>query len=255
MARTAAVCIACLVALPAAAQSARILAHHTLDFDLAQLRGRQVPVVRLEFTGFGRGFALELDNNAALLDGLDATVRASANGADNLFLRGQLLADPEAWARLSRIDGRWTGGFFDGTELYPIDDAANVVDLLPAPAAPASTVICRFNDLLLPGLVDDVLTVLEAYRPERQRANFAQFLVRLRANLGKAAGAARELRLSVVTDTEYSAVHTTSASAATASRVDLVDGMCSAQLGTQITATTVRNPTDNGTLPSPTARR
>lgn len=240
--------IACMIALPAAAQSARILAYDTLDADLAQLRGDQAPIGELAFTGFGRTFTLELDDNAALLDALDARVRASARGVDNLFLVGQLIGNPDSWARLSRIDGRWTGGFYDGNELYLIDDAANVADLVPTPARPGSTVLYRFSDLVLPGLVDDVITVSDAYRPKRRGGDYHAFLAHLRANLGKAAGATRELRLTVVTDTEYSAVHGTNANAVTASRVNFVDGIYSAQLSVQITATTVNNLGANGTL-------
>jgi hypothetical protein len=246
--RIAAVFIACLLALPAAAQTARILGHDTLDFEHAPLRGQQAPPRRLAFSAFGRAFVLDVESNTALLESLDAGARASAVGIDNLFLRGKLVGDSGSWARLSRIDGRWTGGFYDGTELYLLDDAVNVADLLAVPARPGSTVIYRFGDLVLPGLLDDVVTVSAAYRPKRPRADYAAFLAHLRANLGKAAGATRELRLTVVTDTEYTAVHTTNADAVTASRVNFVDGIYSAQLGVQITATTVRNLTANGSL-------
>ncbi len=246
--RIAAVFIACLLALPAAAQSARILSHDTLVFGQAPMRGQQAPPGRLGFSAFGRAFELDVESNAALLESLDAAARASASGIDNLFLRGTLVGDSGSWARLSRIDGRWTGGFYDGIELYLVDHAANVADLLATPARPGSTVIYRFSDLVLPGLVDDFISVADSYRPKRPRADYAAFLAHLRANLGKAAGATRELRLTVVTDTEYTAVHTTSADAVTASRVNFVDGIYSAQLGVQITATTLRNLTANGSL-------
>ena len=246
--RFSALLAGCLMALPAIADDARILAYETLRFDAVPMRGHPAPVERLAFAAFGRVFALELDSNAALLDALDANARASTVGADNLFLRGAVVGDATSWARLSRIDGRWTGGFYSGGELYLIDAAQNVADLLPRPTQADSTVIYRFSDLILPGLRDDVISVSDAYRPKQQRADYARFLAHLRASVGKAAGATRELRLTVVTDTEYTTVHGANANAVTASRVNFVDGIYSAQLSVQISATTVSNLDANGTL-------
>jgi hypothetical protein len=237
------------VATPAAADpQARILAFETVSIDAA---ARGDAPARSAVSAFGQEFDLLTAPNTTLLEALPDPVRAAAIAGGNRFLRGELEGVPGSWVRLSSIDGRWTGGFFDGKELYLVDAADAVADLLPAPAAPGSTVIYRFSDLLIPGLFDEVVAVDPEYPvPGGKRRDYAAFAGHLGAAVGKAAGATRQLRLAVVTDVEYGTVHGTNRDAVTASRVNFVDGIYSAQLGVEIVAPTVSNLAANGNMAS-----
>lgn len=238
----------CLMALPALANQTRILAFDTLTFDAMPLRGSPAPVERWEVAAFGQVFELDLRPSARLLDALDATVRTSAVGTDNLFLRGEVVGIPGSWARLSRIDGRWTGGFYDGRELYLIDAVESVASLLPRAAHPDATVIYRMSDLLMPGFHGDTVSVSDAYRTKVAGADYERFVDHLRASVGPAGVASRELGITVVTDIEYASAHGAALNAVTASQINMVDGIYSAQLDIRITATHVRNLADNGSL-------
>jgi hypothetical protein len=239
------------IAAPAAADpQARILAFETVSIDAA---ARGEGPARSTLSAFGRTFDLLTAPNESLLESLPAPVRTTATAGGNRFLRGELAGLPGSWVRLSSIDGRWTGGFFDGKELYLVDAADAVADLLPAPAAPGSTVIYRFSDLLIPGLFDEVIAVDPEYPvPGGKRRDYAAFVGHLGAatGAGKAAGATRQLRLTVVTDVEYGTVHGTNRDAVTASRVNFVDGIYSAQLSVEIVAPTVSNLAANGNMAS-----
>ncbi|MCG6118786.1 MAG: M12 family metallo-peptidase [Aquimonas sp.] len=238
----------CLMVQPAGANDARILAFETLAFDAVPSRGQPSAVERFAFSAFGQAFELELTSNARLLDALDATVRASAIGTDNLFLHGAIVGNEGSWARLSRIDGRWTGGFHDGRELYLMDAAEKVATLLPRHANPGSTVLYRMSDLVMPRFHGGIVSVSDAYKPTARGADYARFVDHLQASVGLAGTATRELGITVVTDTEYSAVHGGDANAVTASQINMVDGIYSAQLGIRITATHVSNLRENGPL-------
>ncbi|MCE3004019.1 MAG: M12 family metallo-peptidase [Xanthomonadaceae bacterium] len=233
-------------AVVAAAPQARILGYETLEIPAAM---RAEGPARTTLTAFGRRFDLLTEPNASLLDALPDTVRAAATAGGNQFLRGTLDGVPGSWVRLSTIDGRWTGGFFDGKELYLVDAAVAVEDLLPAPAAPGSTVIYRFSDLLLPSLFDEVIAVDPDYPvPGGKRLDYAAFAGHLAAASGLGKGATRQLRLTVVTDVEYGTVHGANRDAVTASRVNFVDGVYTGQLDVQVTATTVNNLASNGAM-------
>jgi hypothetical protein len=237
-------------AAAAAAPQARILAFETVAIDDA---ARSDAPARSAVSAFGQEFDLLTAPNTTLLEALPDPVRAAAIAGDNQFLRGELEGVAGSWVRLSSIDGRWTGGFFDGKELYLVDAADAVADLLPAPAAPGSTVIYRFSDLVIPGLFDEVIAVDPEYPvPGGKHGGYAAFVGHLGAatGAGKAAGATRELRLTVVTDVEYGTVHGANRDAVTASRVNFVDGIYTAQLGVQVTATTVSNLSSNGAMAS-----
>jgi hypothetical protein len=233
-----------------AAPQARILAFDTISIE-AKATARDGADARLRMTAFGRPLELLTRPNAALLDALPEPVRAAATLGGNAFLRGEIAGVEGSWVRLSSIDGRWTGGFFDGEELFLVDPAEAVESMLPSPTAPGATVIYRFSDLVLPGLFDEVVAVDPDYPvPGGKRRGYAAFASHLGAvtSRGKAAGATRELRMTIVTDVGYGAVHGANRDAVVASRINVVDGIYSAQLQVQVVASTVRHLSDDGTM-------
>jgi hypothetical protein len=234
-----------LLASAADAAQPRILAFETVTIDTAM---REKASARTAVEAYGARFDLLTRDNERVLDALPESVRASAVAGGNRFLAGEIDGVADSWVRLSSIDGRWTGGFFDGRELYLLDAAEDVADLLPAPAAPGSTVIYRFSDLVMPGLFDVVVPVDAAYPVPGGKRDYTTFAAHLGAVAGRGKGATRQLQLTVVTDVEYGTVHGANRDAVTTSRVNFVDGIYTAQLDVQVTATTVNNLSSNGAM-------
>jgi hypothetical protein len=69
-------------------------------------------------------------------------------------------------------------------------------------------------------------------------------------SVAAAAGATKQLDLSVVADADFSAVHGGNASAVIASRINTIDGIYSNQVGVAVVASSTRLLTANGTLTS-----
>jgi hypothetical protein len=236
---------ACLLGASTGASQPRILAFETVVVDAAM---RDQATARTTIEAYGARFTLATRDNHRLLDALPEPVRAAALAGGNRFLAGELEGVSGSWVRLSSIGGRWTGGFHDGRELYLVDAAEDLAGMLPAPAAPGSTVIYRFSDLVLPGLFDIVMKVDPDYPAPGAKRSYADFAAHLGAVAGRGKGATRQLRLTVVTDVEYGTVHGANRDAVTTSRVNFVDGLYTAQLDVQVTATTVNNLSSNGAM-------
>lgn len=237
--------VACLLVAPAVAAQPRILAFETITIDAAM---RDQATGRTTVDAYGIRFTLATRDNDRMLDALPDSVRAAAVAGGNRFLAGELEGVPGSWVRLSSIAGRWSGGFHDGRELYLVDAAEDLAGMLPAPAAPGSTVIYRFSDLVLPGLFDVVVKVDPDYPVPGGKRSYADFAAHLGKVVGSGEGATRQLGLTVVTDVEYGAVHGANRDAVTTSRVNFVDGIYTAQLDVQVTATTVSNLSSNGAM-------
>ncbi len=200
----------------------------------------------LELAGFGQRWSLVLEPNDALLGALGADARRAVQGRDNLFLAGQVLGVPGSWVRLSRVDGRWSGGFDDGLNLYLIDRANGLE--LPAgrQAAPDEMLLYRFSDLDLgPILLHRPLT--PADQPPAS-ADYAEFLGHLREIVALSGGAAFMMPITVVTDTQFNSSFGANTAAVVAARSNFIDGLYSSQLGTGILLLHHEPLTDNGPL-------
>jgi hypothetical protein len=206
-------------------------------------------VDRLVVEAYGRRFDLVLEPNRPLLDDLDPSTRTRATAVGE-FYRGGIADITDSWARMARINGRWTGAWFDGTELYLLDPADALAGLLATAAPQGSDLVYRFSDLDLRGMcaVDSVSPHYRAKfaTPPRYQA-FAQHLA---ATTGAAAKAAvRQLRVTLVTDTEFTGIHgVANRDAVVLARMAVVDGIYSNQVGTQIGIRHVEHLAANGTL-------
>jgi hypothetical protein len=248
-------CIAAVSALLSAAASApvaaadptRILAYEAVTFSA---EAKYASVATLALSIGARRVQLVLEPNMAVLDSLDVATRGAVLGHDNLLLRGRIAGRDDSWARLSRIDGGWSGAIFDGSELILLDVVADVAPMLAlVPADRATTIAYRFSDVIAPGLIDEVIEAPDAKRRSDGNAGaFDRFADHLGSALGKAAGATRELRMTIVTDTEFTTLHGGARDAVVAARINFADGVYSRQLGVQIVAPRIVHLTDNGTL-------
>lgn len=198
---------------------------------------------------YGRRFELALETNRPLLDDLDEATRARATAVGE-FYRGEIVDHADSWVRLSRINGRWTGAWFDGRELYLLDPASALEDLLATEAPTGSDLVYRFSDLDLRGLCA-VESVSPLYREKLSaRPDYLAFARHLAgSSKGDSRNAVRQLRVTLVTDTEFTAIHgVANRDAVIAARMAVVDGIYANQTGTQIGIRHIEHLASNGTL-------
>lgn len=190
--------------------------------------------VELSIAGFGARWTLLLEPNQTLLGRLDAPARSAVYGRDNLFLAGRVADTAGSWARLSRVDGAWSGAFYDGDELYLVDRAAGL--RLPAArsAAPNELLLYRFSDLdLAPILLHQPIS-FTAGRPSRTTADYRDFLSHLRELTALEDTVPFLMPVTVVTDTQFNNRFGANTAARVASRINFIDGLYASQLGTGI---------------------
>lgn len=187
-----------------------------------------------EIRAFGRNWTLVLAPNRALLSLLNERAKRSVEADNNLFLSGRVVGVEGSWARLSRVAGRWSGGFFDGRELYLIDQAAGL--RLPEGRAVESDrlLVYRFSDLdLRPILLHEPISFYDK-SSNRQTGDYRQFVSHLRELTVLEGEAPLLLPITVVTDTQFNDRFGVDTAAVVASRTNFIDGLYSAQLGTGI---------------------
>ena len=97
----------------------------------------------LSFNAYGRQFELQLESN----DRIASPALLQKAGSLRL-MRGSLKNVPGSWARLSSVDGRLQGMIWDGSQLFMIEPAAAVRDMIvpPSVVAAGETVIFRLAD-------------------------------------------------------------------------------------------------------------
>lgn len=231
-----------------ASETPRIRAFEVVQPLVERDRGNGA-VHRLVVEAYGRRFELALETNRPLLDDLDEATRARATAVGE-FYRGEIVNHTDSWVRLSRINGRWTGAWFDGRELYLLDPASALDDLLTTEAPAGSDLVYRFSDLDLRGLCA-VESVSPLYREKLSaRPDYLAFARHLAgSSKGDSRNAVRQLRVTLVTDTEFTAIHgAANRDAVIAARMAVVDGIYANQTGTQIGIRHIEHLAANGTL-------
>jgi len=205
-------------------------------FEILEIRSERGPVpTRLDIHAFGRSFGLELSRNTSLLASLPGRQR-SRIPAEDLFLKGSLSGIPGSWVRLNRIDGRFSGGFFDGKELYLIDRVAGFSGTRAAATPADRTIVFRFGDLDFPGLIDHGgIDPGGDRKPEAQGSGYASFVEHLREVVTLQGTAMFAVPVTVVSDVQFTARHGASAASVVAGRINFIDGIYSSQVGTGIT--------------------
>lgn len=150
----------------------------------------------------------------------------------------------ESWLRLAWVDGRWSGGWFDGEELYLVEHPQQlqrdgmIADLQPGDGDAYR--LFRFSDLELPQLFDG-----QALLPgERQAGAFIQHL----RELQRGATTIDQLPLTIVSDTQFTSRNGPNTQANVAARINFADGIYSGQLNVSLSILHHEVLTNNGTL-------
>jgi len=203
---------------------------------------------RLQVQAFGRSFALKLRRNTSLLTALPNGQR-SRIPADDLFLAGTLEGIPGSWVRLNRVDGQFSGGFFDGQELYLIDGAKGFSAAGDRGLTATETIVFRFGDLDFPALVDHGGIEPRANsRTSQDPTDYRDFVSHLREVANLQGTPMLAMPLTVVSDVQFTNRHGSNAASVVAGRINFIDGIYTSQLGTGITLWHHEILSSNGTL-------
>jgi len=192
----------------------------------------------LRFDAFGRRFDLTLERNARIM--------RDAKSAGVAY-RGSIAPLPGSWVRLTRTGNDLHGLIWDASELYVIEPAREARAFLVAPAeyAKGTNVIYRLSDTLVDlgpgfcsavdaGVQDPAATGLTTFKA--LTSDLKSLLV-----LHQAAGATLTLSLSALGDASFLQRYpsATEAHDAVLVRLNNVDGIYSAQLGVELSVSSV----------------
>ncbi|MEX0916073.1 MAG: M12 family metallo-peptidase, partial [Wenzhouxiangellaceae bacterium] len=202
----------------------------------------------LRIRAFGREFALDVSGNSELLASMPEAQR-NRIASNDLFLKGQVAGAPGSWVRLNRIAGRFSGGFFDGQELYLIDRAGGFTGTRERGVAGDQTIIFRFSDLDSSFVIDHGgVPASAAAELSKSGAAYQQFASHLQEIVSLEGAAMLAMPLTVVTDTQFGNVFGEISASVVAGRTNFIDGLYSSQLGIGIQLFHHEPLSSNGTL-------
>lgn len=223
-----------------AGPSLSILYHEAIRPEIHQVAGR---TSELDFDAYGRRFQMRLVPNAAV------SRAVPADRPDIEALSGELEGQPLSWARLTHTRRGWQGLVSDGHELYAIEPAANLTGSLiqPSVALPSSAaVMYRLRDALIqasPALCSILNADGTPYggsgavpAPDAQgRVNARALLESIVRDANGSGGPHLQLTLGVLADSEFYQNAGSDPEGEIVSRVNMVDGIWSSQIGLKIT--------------------
>ncbi len=207
----------------------------------AALKAADDPLLAgLRFDAFGRRFELSLERNTRIM--------RDAKSAGVAY-RGSIAPLPGSWVRLTRTGNDLHGLIWDGSELYVIEPAREARAFLvnPAEYAKGTNVIYRLSNTLVdlgPGFCSAVPPATQDDADTGTGLSTFKALTRdLKSHLvlQQAAGATLTLSLSALGDASFRQNYPSEAEAhdAILIRLNNVDGIYSAQLGVEISISSV----------------
>lgn len=202
--------------------------------------------LRLEITAFGQSFVLRLQKNELLLRKASKKLREK----EFLLYVGQLEGMANSWARLSKIEGKYSGAFYDGSELWLIDSASAVNMVLKTPGQLNAQALKANESVIFRSSAISNIGVC-ALDDTNNQFNYQQLLNDIESSAEtQAVGVSQEVEILIVADTEYVASSGSDTDAQVLSEMNVVDGIFSAQVGVQMAVTDIVSLTSNGTLTS-----
>ena len=198
------------------------LSLHAADAAHSQKLRRGGPAA-LSFDALGQTFEFQLEPNSGFLS---PQSRAALPDGVAIY-RGRLAGKPDSWARIVVFEGMPSGLFWDGDQLYAIEAPGDSI------VQTASPIIYRLADTFIePGTMK--------CGSESLSGNGAALYSRLVGDLGRAVaqgpGAVSEISIGAVGDFEFTSAQGGDAAAAAAivTRLNMVDGIYSQDIGVQI---------------------
>lgn len=224
--------LGCAYTSAAGSEPLRVLYAEPFQAQTQRTPGAQKPgPANLRVQAFGRAFELELEDNSRLLRATSAATRARFGAVQ--LLKGTIKDAPGSWVRLSLSHGRYSGAFWDGSELYAVAPREELDSALLTPMPAAATGIYRLSDTQ-GGLFSGTCAVAGGSVPSSgsPTAKFRALIGELRTAADAAfADAPREIEISMIGDFEFTAQFGSGAADAMLLRMNMVDGIFSSQVG------------------------
>lgn len=206
----------------------------------------------LSFDAYGRHFDVNLEINPGIAQAV------SAGRPDIKPYSGTLTGVTGSWVRLTQTRDGWRGIISDGSELYAIETAGDLQNALVAtdvnPVSKSAAVIYRLADAEIPGGEamcgtdpNDSITAGKD-RTTAQKA-FAQIATEMKSSDVASSGTApttvtRQLNVGIVADHQFTDSIGSDPEGVIVSRMDVVDGIWSSQVGIHIAVTSITLLTD-----------
>jgi hypothetical protein len=217
----------------AASPAAQILHHEPVSIATQKSGGTQ----RVSFAAFGKHFDVALQPNERVRRALKADVN------DVVPFRGTVDGMPHSWVRLTRsADGLYRGMVSDGQELYAIEPASDVQTMAVEPMQNTGSVMYRLKDLVVewaPGFCEAL--------PPGEKTTALETFKALGAEVVQAEAASgvptRQASVGVVGDWEFATYFSNpleTPTQAVVTRMNVVDGIFSDQVGVTIEVPTIQ---------------
>ena len=214
---------------------------------------------RISFSAFGQTFNLLLQENRPLMK------RYRSRLLDIELYAGTIEGVDNSWARISLVNGEYSGAVFNGFELFMLDTGemlADAVESIPTETMlETSNVVYRASDLTTTSTCaihgedqvrqnfsyNDLVSELQSQRAAAQEFDSNSDAISAEAT------ATQQINLSIVADTQYVATSPNGAEAQVLSQMNIVDGIFSEQVGVQFGIEEIRVLSNNGPLTSSNA--
>lgn len=224
--------LCCAYTSAAGSEPLRVLYAEPFQAQTLRTPGAQKPgPASVRVQAFGRAFELELEDNSRLLRATSAATRARFGAVQ--LLKGTIKDAPGSWVRLTLSHGRYSGAFWDGSELYAVAPREELASALLTPMPAAATGIYRLSDTQ-GGLFDGTCAVAGSAPPTSVSAiaKFRSLIRELRSVADAAfAAAPREIEISMIGDFEFTTRFGSTAASTMLDRMNVVDGIFSSQVG------------------------
>jgi hypothetical protein len=238
---------ALLLAAPALAESGTFRIRHAESIGVtgaalrADATSSKAEARTLSFVAYGRHFDLELEPNSRLLSGLDFEQRRSLAGYG--IYRGRLRNLAGSWVRIVRAGDALTGAIWDGSDLYSIGPARALGAFLEQPMPTASIgglAIYRLADTVGGAEGGSCLVAQatgEARKSPAPLTSYKNLVEELRMNALQLPD--RQIEVAFIGDTAFGTRHA-DPQAAALTRINIVDGIFSDQVGVILAAPVLR---------------
>ncbi|MBU1189004.1 MAG: hypothetical protein KKC01_08235 [Gammaproteobacteria bacterium] len=226
------------------AQQQQILQHAPAELAAPQTSES----MQLELAFDDQRLSLQLWENSELLQRLAGHQRNRLRQQGARYFTGHVDGDSDSWLRLSWLQGAWEGIVHTDGVTWLLDRRDLLQDLLLQPQRSQSTqIVYRAEDLRFLQPIDNDGVRVPGRSPVAGSISGAEVLAQLSQRFG---GDFEALPFTAVADTQFVNTHGSNSSAVIVSRMNLVDGIYSNQVGVGIQLEVLELLENNGTLTS-----
>jgi Metallo-peptidase family M12/Domain of unknown function DUF11 len=203
------------------------------------------PPATFSFVAYGKQFDMDLESNEHLLDNLPKSMRKRLKQSMQLY-KGKVNGMAGTWARVNRTGDRISGAFWDGNELFIIDNS----DVVGENMEPVSGVGISATPYNLVYKLSDTQTTASCALQAQPANNMTALVTELKAEAQALALANKQLDLAIVADSQFTQANSTNPQAAVIARMNVVDGIYSEQVGVHLNISEIRVLATNGGMTS-----